>query len=350
MVAQKGFGWAAGFVGTMLFATSIEAGPCEAADVLFNKPMTIVIASDTGGGYDSYGRLVARHLGDFLPGKPSITPSNMPGAGGLVATNYLYNSAPHDGTFIGIPQNSNAFDPLFGNRQTRFDAQKFNWLGSLNRVVNIIAFWHEAPVTSVDDLFKKQTILAGEVGTDGTITAQLLNQFIGTKFHLVLGYPGTSQILVALTQGEAEGTSNISWDALESTAPDMLRDKKLRLLMQVALEKSPDLPDVAMATDYLKNDGDRVVFKLILAKLEFGRPFAAPPGLPQAMVDELRDAFIKMSKDKAFLADAATQRLPIDATAGDAMQKFVADAYQTPADVVKKARDALIAAGAIGLQ
>jgi tripartite-type tricarboxylate transporter receptor subunit TctC len=347
---QKRFWWTTCLVVAALLGTAIQAASSKAAEVVFNKPMTIVIASDAGGGYDSYGRLVARHLGDFLPGKPSVTPSNMPGAGGLVMTNYLYNSAPHDGTFIGIPQNSNAFDPLFGNRQARFDAQKFNWLGSLNRVVNIVAFWHAAPVNSVDDLFKKQIILAGEVGTDGTITAQLLNQYIGTKFHLVLGYPGTSQILVALTQGEAEGTSNISWDALESSAPDMLRDKKLRLLMQVALEKSPDLPDVAMATDYLKNDSDRTVFKLILAKLEFGRPFAAPPGLPPAMVTELRDAFMKMSKDKAFLADAATLRLPIDATDGDAMQKFVADTYQTPADVVKKARDALIAAGAVGLQ
>lgn len=350
MVVQKGFGRWMRLAAALLFGAAFDANCGKAAEVEFNKPMTIVIASDTGGGYDSYGRLVARHLGDFLPGKPSVTPSNMPGGGGLVATNYLYNSAQHDGTFIGIPQNSNAFDPLFGNRQARFDAQKFNWLGSLNRVVNIVAFWHAAPVESVDDLFKKQAILAGEVGTDGTITAQLLNQFIGTKFRLVLGYPGTSQILVALTQGEAEGTSNISWDALESTAPDMLRDKKLRLLMQVALEKSPDLPDVPMATDYLKNDSDRAVFKLILAKLEFGRPFAAPPGLPPAMVAELRDAFMKMSKDKAFLADAATLRLPIEATAGDVMQKFVADTYQTPADIVKSARDALIAAGAVGLQ
>ena len=350
MIMQRRFRWTTGLVVASLLGATILSASSRAADVAFTKPITIVIASDTGGGYDSYGRLVARHLGDFLPGKPSVTPSNMPGGGGLVATNYLYNSAPKDGTYVGIPQNNNAFDPLFGNRQARFDPQKFNWIGSLNKVVNIVAFWHAAPVNSVDDLFQKQTILAGEVGTDGTITAQLLNRFIGTKFRLVLGYPGSAQILVALRQGEAEGTSNISLDALESSAPDMLRDKQLHLLMQVAPEKAPDLPNVPMATDYLKNDSDRAVFKLILAKLEFGRPFVAPPGLPPAMLAELRDAFIKMSKDKDFLADAATLRLPIDATAGDAMQKFVADTYQAPADVVKRARDALIAAGAVGLQ
>jgi tripartite-type tricarboxylate transporter receptor subunit TctC len=335
---------------TALLGVVFLGKPARAEVVEFRKPMTIVIASTAGGGYDFYGRLVARHLGRFLPGNPSITPSNMPGGGGVVATNWLYNIAPRDGTYIGVPQNNSAFEPLFGNGQAHYDARRFNWIGSLNRVYNIVAFWHGAPVQSVDDLFKKETILAGEVGTDGTITAQLLNHFIGTKFRLVLGYPGTSQILLALTQGEAEGTSNISWDALKSSAPDMIRDKKLRLLIQVALEKAPDLQDVPFVMDYVKNDADRAVFKLIFAKLEFGRPFVAPPDLPPDMVRELREAFMKMSVDKDFLAEAATARLDIDASNGDDMQKFIAGTYESPPDVVKRAKEALIQAGAIGLK
>jgi len=178
----------------------------------------------------------------------------------------------------------------------------------------------------------------------------LLNQYLGTRFKLVLGYPGTSEILLAVAQGEADGTANVSWDSLKSAYPDLLRDKKLRIMMQIALHKAPDLPDTPFALDYVKSAQDRAVFSLILAKLQYGRPFAAPPGVPQATVSGFREAFMKMSKDKEFLADAAKERLEINPTSGADMQQFVVTAYQTPSAIVEKARQALIDAGDIGLQ
>jgi tripartite-type tricarboxylate transporter receptor subunit TctC len=325
---------------------------CLASGVNADSPrqITILIASDAGGGYDFYGRLVALHLGQFLPGDPLVTPSNMPGAGGLTMMNYLYHSAPRDGSYIGIPQNNTAFEPLFGDKQARFDANQLNWLGSLNSVVNIVALWHTVPVHSVDDLFQKELLIAGEAGTDGTITARLLNQFTGTRFKLVLGYPGTSQILLAVSEGEADGTSDVPWDVLKSGFPDLLRDNRLRIMMQVAPQKAADLPDVPFALDYVKSAQDKAVFSLILAKLRYGRPFVAPPGVPEATVRQLRDAFARMSRDKAFLADAAKQRLEINPTGGAEMQKFIATAYKTPDTIVEKAKDALRRAGAIGIQ
>ena len=313
------------------------------------KPVTVVIGSDAGGGYDAYGRLLARHLGRFLPGAPTVTPSNMPGAAGLRMTNWLYNLAPKDGTVIGIPQNGTAYEPLWGNKQAQFDAGKLNWVGSLNKVVNVIAVWHDRPIRDVKDMFEKEVILSGETGSDGTVTARLLNEIIGTKFKVVLGYTGTSQVMLAVIQGEVDGTANVSWDAMKATSADLLDRRQLRILMQIAPEKISELGETPFVMDYVRSDEDRTVLNLLLAKLQYGRPFVAPPGTSPEALRDLRQAFVAMSKDKAFLEEAARQRLEINPTSGEEMQTFISGIYDTPRMVVDKGAALLRKAGAIGV-
>jgi tripartite-type tricarboxylate transporter receptor subunit TctC len=307
-----------------------------------------VIGSDVGGGYDTYGRLLARHLGRFLPGNPNVVPSNMPGASGLRATNWLYNIAPKDGTVLVMPQNGTVFEQLLGNGAAQFDALKFNWIGSLNRVVDVVAVWHTTPYTKAEDIFEKQIIVSGSSGADGTIIPNLLNELAGTKFKVVAGYTGGSQTMLAVESGEVEGTLNNAWDSIKATKEDLLRDGKLRILMQIALRKYPALGDTPFIMDYVKSEENRQVLELLLAKLEYGRPFMLPPGVPEDVVRQMRTAFSKMSADPQFLAEAEKMRVEIDPTDGAEIQDFIAKMFKAPAPIVAKARDALSRAGAVG--
>ena len=331
---------------------AMTAGLCVVAGMASaqsSKQVTVVIGSDVGGGYDAYGRLLARHIGRFLPGSPSVTPSNMPGAAGLRMTNWLYNVAPKDGSVIAIPQNGTAYEPLWGNKQAQFDAVKLKWVGSLNKVVNVVAIWHERPIRDVKEAFEKEIILSGETGSDGTVTARLLNEIIGTKFKVVLGYTGTGQVMLAVVQGEVDGTANVSWDSMKATSADLLNRRQLRLLMQIAPERTPELGDTPFVMDFVKSEEDRIVLNLLLAKLQFGRPFMAPPGTSPEALRDLRLAFIEMSKDKVFLDDAARQRLEINPTSGEDVQAFIAGIYRTSPAVVEKGAALLRRAGAIGV-
>jgi tripartite-type tricarboxylate transporter receptor subunit TctC len=226
---------------------------------------------------------------------------------------------------------------------------KLNWVGSLNSVVNVLAISHERPFRYVKDVFEKEVILSGETGSDGTVTARLLNEIIGTKFKVVLGYTGTSQAMLAVVQGEVDGTANVSWDIMKATSTDLLDRHQLRLLMQIAPQRAADLGDTPFVMDFVKTDEDRLILNLLLAKLQYGRPVVAPPGTSLEALRELRRAFLAMSKDKEFLEEAARRQLEINPTSGDDMQAFISGIYRTPLDVVEKGAILLRKAGAIGV-
>jgi tripartite-type tricarboxylate transporter receptor subunit TctC len=302
------------------------------------RTVNMEIGYSAGGGYDVYGRAVARHLGKHIPGAPTVLPKNMPGAGSLRLANWLYTAAPKDGTEIGTIGRGIAFDPMLGNKNAQFDAAKFTWLGSATDEVSVCVAWQNAGIATFDDLYTKTMTVGGTGGgADTDVFPQILNAVLGTKMKVIAGYPGGNDVNLAMERGEVQGRCGWSWSSLQSTHKDWVTQKKVVVLIQLALSKHPDLPDVPLVTDLAKTDEQRQILKLIFARQVMGRPFLAPPGLPAERVQVLRQAFLDTMKDKEFLAEAETAQLEINPVTGPAIEKLVKEIYQTPADIAAKA-------------
>ena len=298
--------------------------------------ISLVIATGAGGGYDLYGRLAAQHLGRFMPGQPAIVPRNMPGGGSIVAANWLYNSAPRDGSAIAILQNGTAFAPLFGVTQAQFQGDKFTWIASLNRLVNIGLVWHETPFRDVKDMFEKEIVL-GSSGGNTSALPNILNSLLGTKFKLVAGYKSTNDVTLAMERREVDGLLGTSWDSFKATKADWVRDNKARVLLQVSFDSHAELAGVPNLSSLVKRKEDRELLEVVLARQIYGRPFAAPPGIPAASTKTLRDAFAKMAADKAFLADADKRRAEITYNSGDEIKTLVERIYASPRPLIERA-------------
>ncbi len=309
--------------------------------------VTLYMPSGVGGGYDSYGRLASRHLGRFLPGNPTLIPKNMPGAGGVVLANYLYNVAPKDGSAIALLQGGTALEPLLGFSQAKFDPTQFHWLISLNRLVSIGVFWHTSTVRAVHDLYARDVVLASSGGGDSSteILPRLLNSLAGTRFKTISGYKGTGDGMLAMERGEVEGIVGHELSALRASRPEWLRDHKARIVIQVGLSRSPDLPDVANALDLVKDEEHRKAFALLLTRQVHGRPFVAPPGTPADVVAALKQAFAAMAKDPAFLQDAAKMKADILVNDGEEVAALYAQTYATPRPLVERAIEEFRRAG-----
>ena len=243
------FAAAASFIATPAVAQSV-------ADFYKGKQLILIVGASTGGGYDAQGRLLARHIGKHIPGNPNVIVQNMPGAGSLQATNHLYNVAPKDGTVFGLIQRDMLVAKVMNASGIRFDIEKFNWIGNLASEIGIVVAWHTSPIKTTADLFKSEMIVGGTGPTIDTETApRLMNSLIGTKFRIVSGYQGTTEVLLAMERGEVMGLGDWSLSNIRSRNPQMLQEGKIRLLMQTALTKSPDLPDVPLALDFAKSSG-----------------------------------------------------------------------------------------------
>ena len=325
-----------------LVAAALIALACStvpgAADPPFyaGKQITLIAGSGVGGGYDLLARLAARHLGRLIPGHPTIVVQNMPAAGSLVATNQIYNSAPKDGTVIALIQRGMLLAKLSNPSGVRFELEKLNWLGNLNSETGLVLAWHTAPHRRAQDLFERELIVGGQTGVDPEITPRLYNSLIGTKFKIVTGYNGTAEIALAIERGEVQGIGDWSWASLKKQRPDWLRDKKVTLLIQGALQRDPDLPDLPSALDFVKSDADRKVMELFFTQKTIARPVIAPPGVPAGRLDALRGAFAALAGDASFLADAERSNLEVAPIAGEAVDKVVALITATPADVADR--------------
>jgi tripartite-type tricarboxylate transporter receptor subunit TctC len=310
----------------------------DAAAFFKGRTVNMEIGYTAGGGYDVYGRSVARFLGRHMPGAPTVLPKNMPGAGSLRLANWLYTAAAKDGTEIGTIGRGIAFDPMLGNKNAQFDAAKFTWLGSATDEVSVCVAWHDAGIATFDDLYAKPLTVGGTGGgADTDVFPQILNAVLGTKIKVIAGYPGGNDVNLAMERGEVQGRCGWSWSSLQSTHKDWIAQKKIVVLIQLALSKHPDLPDVPLITDLAKTEEQKQILKLIFARQVMGRPFLAPPGLPAERVEALRQAFLDTMQDKEFLADADTAQLEIKPVTGPAIEKLVKEIYQTPADIAAKA-------------
>lgn len=315
------------------------AGTAEAGAQFKVPTVAVYIPAGIGGGYDAYARLASRHLGRFLPGNPTIVPRNMPGAGGVIVANYLYTVAPKDGSAIALFMAGAPFEPLFGNTQAKYDPLKFNWIVSLNRLVNIGIFWHETPVRTMQDFFKQEILVGSSGGGDSSteVYPNLLNFLAGTKFKVVTGYKGNGEAMLAMERDEVHGIVGTELSSLRATRPDWIRDKKVRIVVQIGLSRSDDLPDVPSGLDLVKDEEGRKVFELLLARQEYGRPFALPPGTPPDVVATFRQAFAAMVKDEAFLKDAAKMRADIVVGSGEEVAGLFAKTYGSPRPLVERA-------------
>src|SRR4029078_10303096 len=250
-----------------IVALALFCGGTGDAVAQFKAPtVTLYIPSGIGGGYDTYGRLAARHLGRFLPGNPTLVPKAMIGAGGVLLAHYMYNVAPKDGRAGGIVQGGTPFEPLFGNVQAKYDVTKFNWLISLNGLVSIGIFWHTSRIHTPADFFTGEVLLGSSGGGDSSthIMPALLNRVAGTKFKIITGYKGTGDSMLAMERGEVEGIVGHELNGLRAQRPDWIRDRKVRIVIQLGLTKFAELPDVPNALDLIKDEEGHKIFELLL--------------------------------------------------------------------------------------
>lgn len=325
-----------GIAAVWAVTTASICTPAAAADFYSNKTLTLVIGADVGGGYDASGRLMARFLGRFLPGNPTVIVENMPAGGSIAAANYLFNVAPRDGTVIGLMQRNVLTAKMTNPDVVKFDLAEFHWLGSLSKETGLVIASATAPVKSAADLFTQRMIVGGTIGTDTAITGRLLNALIGTKLDIVTGYKGNADVLLAMDRGEVQGMADESWSNLKITKADDIRAGKLTLLMQNALQKSPELPDVPLALDYAKNDTDRQTMELYFGQKVVARPVLAPPDVPAEPLNLLRTAFDAMGKDAAFRDAAAKAHVEIDPASGEAVDSVISIITHAKDGVVRR--------------
>ncbi|MCC6891105.1 MAG: hypothetical protein IT536_21470 [Hyphomicrobiales bacterium] len=312
------------------------------ADFYRGRTIEIGISSTVGGGYDAHARLLARIMGRYIPGHPTIVPRNIDGAGGLRLANMLYNTAPRDGTSLGTIYRATAFEPLFGNKAAQFDPTQFNWIGSASSEVSLCVSWHASGVSSFADMQANELVVAhAGAGGDAYQFSKIINGVLGTRMRLIGGYRGGNEMLLAMERGEVGGRCGWSWSSVQATRREWIERKQVNLLMQLALSKHPDLPDVPLVTDLATKDHDRAILRLVFARQQVAYPFLAPPGVPPDRVEALRAAFLKAMADAELIADARKARLEILPVSGADVQKLVGELYATPATVVDMAAEML---------
>jgi tripartite-type tricarboxylate transporter receptor subunit TctC len=325
----------------------IGALPAYAADAIADfyrgKTVQVLVGFGPGGGYDLYARTLARYMGRHIPGNPTLVPQNMPGAGGVKAMNYLYNVARKDGTVIGTFARGLAIEPLLGHAQgIQFDATKFGWVGSVSNEVSICAFWNTSGIKNWQDMqTKPSTIGASAAGADSEIFPTVLKNLFHLPTKVVTGFSnGGADINLGMQRGEVGGRCGWSWSSLLSQSKSLLDQKKINIVIQLALQKHEDLPDVPSVMDLPTTPQNKAALKLIVSRQSIARPFAAPPGLPPARLQALRAAFDATMKDPQFLAEAKRLELEVRPVSGGDVEKLIKEIYATPPDVVKLAAQA----------
>jgi tripartite-type tricarboxylate transporter receptor subunit TctC len=325
---------------TTAMAQTPGAGPIP--DFYDGRELRLLIGYSAGGGYDTYARLLARYLGRHIPGNPNVVPQNMPGAASLRLANYLYNVAPKDGSVIGIVARGMAMEPLLSARGTQFDATEFSWIGSLNNEVSVCASWHTSDVKTMQDLMTRELIVGGIGSASGTdVFPLVVRNLLGANIRLITGYPGGNDILLAMERGEVDGRCGWSWSTVLATRPDWIVEGRLNMLVQFALEKHPDLPDVPLVTEFADSEDERMALELIFARQVMGRPFVAPPGIPAERLDALRRAFDATAADPEFLAEAERMQLELNPVSGEEVDALLARVYAASENAIRLATNAI---------
>jgi tripartite-type tricarboxylate transporter receptor subunit TctC len=334
---MRGFG-----VVTLALLGMAVAQGARAADYYSGKTIEMLVGADVGGGYDIYARLVARHLPRFIPGAPTVVARNMPGAGSAIAGAQLYSKSAKDGTVIGALMPGAIMGRILDDKaSTLFDPTKFVYIGTADSGTRVCITMANAPTKTYEDALRLRTIMAASQAGGATRDYEALhNHATGTKFDIVSGYKGTSDIMLAMERGEAAGLCGFDYSSLKSQKPDWLRDKTINILVQDGLEPEPELTAMGVPTiwPFIKNELDRSAVELVLSQQLFGRSYVLPPGASAEAVATLRKAFAATVVDPEFLADAARARVSISASSGERLQEVVSRVHSAPKEVVARAR------------
>jgi tripartite-type tricarboxylate transporter receptor subunit TctC len=313
----------------------------HASDENFYKGKTInmVIGGTAGDGYDLYGRFLGQYLTKHVPGNPRVLPQNMPGAGTLVAANYMYEVAPKDGTAVGTIGGGTATGQLFKTPNFRIDPRRYNWIGSLNSEVGLVLAWHDTPFKKYEDLLEREFVVGGGGPTSGTVIFPLvLNRVLGTKFKIIPGYKGTGDIALAIERGEVQGTGSYHYSSLIQSKPNWIRDKQVVPLIQLSLIKHPLFPDVPNIPQLAKTPEQAEILQLVFARQAMGRPFLLPPGASPEATRILRTAFEAILKDPEFRQEAEKRRIDLTLPmTGQEIHALLDKLYAASPDVVDKA-------------
>jgi tripartite-type tricarboxylate transporter receptor subunit TctC len=310
-------------------------------DFYRGRTVSIIIGYSVGGGYDTYARLLSRFIGNHIPGKPNVVAQNMPGAGSIKAANYIAQVAPKDGTQFATFGRAVPVAPLLNISGATFDGTKLTWLGSISRDTSLCITSSRSAVKTWDDFLSKPSTVGGEgAGSDPDIFTLLYKNIFGAKAKLVTGYPGTSDIALAMERGELDGTCGMSWSTLRSRHPDWLKEKSINIIMQAGMKKEPELANVPFVLDLTQDQEKLQILKVILVSQEMARPFAAPPGIPADRKAALIKAFADTMKDPEFVAETKKQVLDVDPVSAKDVDAMLGEVYATPKDVVAKAEKA----------
>ncbi|MBV8169298.1 MAG: hypothetical protein JO021_21065, partial [Alphaproteobacteria bacterium] len=313
------------------------------ADFYAGKRITLIIGYGTGGGYDEYARMLARFLGDHIPGKPVLVPQNMPGAGSRQAANWLYNVAPKDGTAIATLSQTTPTDQALGQPGIQFDVRKFNWIGNMIVVNNTLAVWHTTGVKTLEEATKKQLAIgASGASSPSVLYPQASNNLLGTKFRIITGYPGGGDINVAMERGEVDGRGSNSWASWKSTRADWMKNHLINILFQVGLKREMDLPDVPLWSELGRDAEQRQVLEVLSGDVAVGRPFLTAPGVPPERVQALRKAFDDTMADPAFRAEAEKAHMDINPVGGAELQDIVGKIVSPSPRVIELVKQAIL--------
>jgi len=333
----------------MLIALGIAAGlgplaphamaQTSVAEFYRGKTLTITVGASPGGGYDVDARVIARHLGRFLPGNPSVLVQNVPGARGLTNINRLYASYNKDGTMMSVLQRGLLTAPWLNPQGVQYDVKRFNWIYSTAAEPGVAIAWGDAPQHKIDDVLESEMVIGGS--GDSSIIPQVFNFTMGTKFRIVSGYPGTADLVLAMQRGEVQGIGYYSWSNLATKNRAWLAEKKVRVLFQTGAQRHPDLPGIPTTVERATDPVKRQVQDLWLAPLETARPYAMPPGVPADRVAAMRKAFAAMLTDKSFLEDAGKTGMSIDPRPAERIYELLETLSKTPPDIIALARSAV---------
>jgi tripartite-type tricarboxylate transporter receptor subunit TctC len=321
---------------------AINASAQSTGGFYSGRSVHLVLSTGMGGGYAVYGRLLARHMDGHLPGHPNIIVENMPGAGGIKATNWMYIQAPRDGTTFGIVQVTVPLAPLMGNKGAQYDSSKFNWIGSMDQAPAMCMAWHTSPVQTWQDLLNKEFIVGGTgVGSSMLIYPAMLNAMFGTQFKVISGYADGSSVYLAMERGEIQGACGAFLTTIKATLPDWFSQHKFVVPIAIAPHRLKDFPNTPAITEFIKDERTRQVFEIPFAAEQMDRPVLAPPGLPAERVKDLRAAFDATMKDASFRDEADRLHLTVDYVDGEQLAEIIKRVYALPKEAVAIARQSM---------
>jgi len=326
----------------LALASTIQSALVASAqedDFYRGKTISIIIPIGPGGAYDAYARLISRHFGKHLPGNPTVIARNMPGAGGVIASNHLYNVAPQDGTTMAIIISSFANEQLFDSPQVKYDARKFLAIGRLLDTTSVLFFWHASPIKTLADLLSRPSTI-GITSTADVPAYRLraMNRFLGAQMKLISGYPSARDFVLASERGETDGGAS-TYIGLSQLFSSYLREGKLNILVQFALTRDTVIPNIPTLLELTNDPQVRTIFHYLVNNDEIGRSLFTTPNVPPARLALLRAAFQKMLADPDFRTEAEQLKLPLEPKSGEEMQKIVADAFDITPETITRIRE-----------